>query len=176
MFDIRNSKNDVLINQEITSKEVRLIDADGTMLGVVPTAEALEQAYQKDLDLIAISPNAEPPVCKIADYNKTIYEKTKKEKEAKKSQKVVELKEVRLSVNIEEHDLNVKVKNACKFLSDGNKVKASIRFKGRQQKYAGDGALVMSRFAEAVEEFGTVEKAPLQEGRTLIMILSPKKP
>lgn len=178
MFDIRNSnsKNEFLINHEISCKEVRLIDADGTMLGIVPTSEALEIALTKDLDLVTISPNAEPPVCKIADYNKTIYEKAKKEKEAKKSQKNAELKEIRLSVKIEEHDLNVKIKNATRFLTDGNKVKASIRFKGRQQKYASDGNQVLARFAEAIKEVGSVEKMPLLEGRTLVMIVSPKKP
>lgn len=176
MFNIRNSKNDLLINNEITDKEIRLIDADGTMLGIVSLAEALEKASKKDLDLVKISPNAVPPVCKIADYNKAMYEKAKKEKEAKKSQKTVELKEIRLSVKIEEHDLDVKVKNAHKFLSEGNKVKASLRFKGRQQKYTGDGNDVMSRFAEAIKEVGTVERAPLQEGRTMIMIIAPKKP
>jgi translation initiation factor IF-3 len=104
-----------------------------------------------------------------------VYEKAKKEKEAKKTQKVVELKEIRLSVNIEEHDLEVKVKNAHKFLSEGNKVKASLRFRGRQQKYTNDGNDVMSRFAEALSEIGSVEKAPLQEGRTMFMIIGPKK-
>lgn len=175
MFDIRHNKNDLLINNEITDKEIRLIDADGTMLGIVSLAEALEKASIKDLDLVKISPDAVPPVCKIADYNKTMYEKAKKEKEAKKSQKTVELKEIRLSVKIEEHDLDVKVKNAHKFLSEGNKVKASLRFKGRQQKYTSDGNDVMSRFAEAIKEVGTVERAPLQEGRTMIMIIAPKK-
>lgn len=145
------------------------------MLGIVPTSKALELAFQKDLDLVKISPNAVPPVCKIADYNRTMYEKTKKEKEARKSQKVVELKEIRLSVKIEEHDLDVKIKSAHKFLSEGNKVKATIRFRGRQQKYAGDGNDVMSRFAEAIKEVGAVEKAPSQEGRTMFMILGPKK-
>jgi translation initiation factor IF-3 len=175
VFNIRNKKDELQINNEITDKEVRLIDADGTMLGVVPIAEAIKLAGEKDLDLVKISPNAVPPVCKIADYNKTMYEKAKRDKEAKKIQKTVEIKEIRLSVNIEEHDLEVKVKNAHKFLSEGNKVKASLRFRGRQQKYTSDGNDVMSRFAEALSEIGTVEKAPLQEGRTMIMIIGPKK-
>ncbi len=175
MFDIRNNKNELSINNEIKDKEVRLIDADGTMLGIVPIAEALDLAWKKDLDLVKISPDAVPPVCKITDYNKTMFEKAKKEKEAKKSQKTVELKEVRLSVKIGDHDLDVKIKNASKFLADGNKVKASIRFKGRQQKYAGDGTDVMEKFAEALKDAGTVEKAPLVEGRTMTMVLCPKK-
>lgn len=164
-----------MINNEITDKEIRLIDADGTMLGIVSITEAMRLASDKDLDLVKISPNAVPPVCKIADYNKTMFEKAKREKEAKKSQKAVELKEIRLSVKIEEHDLEVKAKNAHKFLIEGNKVKASLRFKGRQQKYMSDGNDVMSRFAEAIKEVGEVEKAPIQEGRTMIMILAPKK-
>jgi translation initiation factor IF-3 len=175
MISINNKKNEFLINDEITDKEIRLIAADGTMLGIVPTSEALELAYKQELDLVKISPNAVPPVCKISDYNKAMYEKSKKEKEDKKNQKIVTLKEVRLSVKIEEHDLDVKVKNANKFLLEGNKVKASIRFKGRQQKYATDGNDVLSKFAEAIKEVGTVEKYPSLEGRTMFMILAPKK-
>jgi translation initiation factor IF-3 len=175
VFYINNKKNELAINNEITEKEVRLIDSDGSMLGIVPTSEALELAFRKDLDLVKISPNAVPPVCKIADYNKTMYEKSKKEKEVKKSQKIVALKEIRLSVVIEEHDLDVKIKNANKFLAEGNKVKASIRFKGRQQKYTQDGNDVLSRFSEAVKEAGTVEKAPVLEGRTMAIVIAPKK-
>lgn len=175
MFNINNKKNELSINNEITEKEIRLIDSDGSMLGIMPTSEALELAIRKDLDLVKISPNAIPPVCKIADYNKTMYEKAKKEKEVKKSQKIVTLKEVRLSVKIEDHDLAVKIKNAHKFLMEGNKVKASIRFKGRQQKYALDGNDVLSKFSEAIKEVGVIEKAPALEGRTMAMILAPKK-
>lgn len=176
VFTISNSKNRFFINEEITGKEVRLIDADGAMLGVIPIQEALAMAYSKDLDLINISPSAAPPVCKIADYNKTMYEMTKREKEARKNQKVVELKEVRLSVKIEAHDLEVKTKNAHKFLTEGNKVKASIRFKGRQQKYMSDGNDVLTKFAESLTEVGAIEKAPAQEGRNIFIILAPKKP
>lgn len=144
------------------------------MLGILPTSKALDLASEKDLDLVEISPNAVPPVCKITDYNKTMYEKAKKEKESKKNQKIVTLKEVRLSAKIEEHDLEVKVKNGHKFLLQGNKVKASIRFRGRQQKFTEDGFKVLSKFAEAMKEVGTIEKAPSLEGRTMIMILTPK--
>jgi translation initiation factor IF-3 len=171
---IINKKNEISINNEIRAKEVRLIDADGTMLGIVSITEAMDLAAQKDLDLVEISPNSEPPVCRIADYNKTIYEKAKKDKEAKKNQKVVTLKEIRLSAKIEEHDLEVKGKNAHKFLTEGNKVKASIRFKGRQQKYTADGFEVLARFADSLKEVGAVEKAPSLEGRTLTMLLNPK--
>ncbi|WP_312091446.1 translation initiation factor IF-3 [Aminipila sp.] len=174
-MDIRNNKNELQINSEIKDKEIRLIDEAGTMHGIVPTSEALELAYQKELDLVKISPNAVPPVCKITDYNKTMYEKAKKEKEAKKSQKMVTLKEVRLSAKIEEHDLQVKSKNAYKFLLEGNKVKASIRFKGRQQKYTADGFEVLARFADSVKEVGDIEKAPSLEGRSMMMIIGPKK-
>ncbi|MBR0599820.1 translation initiation factor IF-3 [Sinanaerobacter chloroacetimidivorans] len=176
MHNISNNKNELQINNEINDKEIRLIGADGTMLGIVSTSEALEMAFQKNLDLVKISPNAVPPVCKIVDYNKAMYEKAKKEKEAKKSQKLVTLKEVRLSAKIEEHDLDFKVKNAYKFLSEGNKVKASIRFKGRQQKYTDDGYEVLSKFAESLKEVGAIDKAPLLEGRVMSIILSPQKP
>jgi len=175
VFNIRNGKNELMVNNEISDETIRLIDSDGTMMGIVSISEALELASKRDLDLVKISPNAVPPVCKIADYNKTMFEKAKKEKEARKSQKVVALKEIRLSVVIEEHDLGVKIKNAQKFLAEGNKVKASIRFKGRQQKYANDGNDVMSKFAEAIKEVGTVEKAPVLEGRTMIMMINPRK-
>lgn len=144
------------------------------MLGIVSISEALKLALDKNLDLVEISPNAVPPVCKIIDYNKSMYEKAKKEKEAKKSQKLVTIKEVRLSANIEEHDLDVKSKSACKFLLQGNKVKASIRFKGRQQKYTTDGLDVFTRFADLVKEVGTIEKSAALEGRTMTMIISPK--
>jgi translation initiation factor IF-3 len=175
VFVISNNKSELQINNEINDKEIRLIDVDGTMIGIVSTSEALELAFQKNLDLVKISPNAVPPVCKIVDYNKAMYEKAKKEKEAKKSQKLVTLKEVRLSPKIEEHDLDFKVKNAYKFLSEGNKVKASIRFKGRQQKYTADGYEVLSRFAELIKDIGVIDKAPLLEGRIMSVVLSPKK-
>nr|WP_206458840.1 translation initiation factor IF-3 [Anaerovorax sp. IOR16] len=175
VFGISYKKNELQINNEINDKEIRLIDADGTMLGIVSISEALELAFQKDLDLVKISPNAVPPICKIADYNKTMYEKAKKKKEARKSQKIVVLKEVRLSVKIGENDLNLKSKNAHKFLLEGNKVKVSIRFKGRQQKYKEDGIEVLTKFADTLTEVGDIEKAPSLEGRTMIMIVSPKK-
>jgi len=172
---IDNKKNAIEINEEIKDKEIRLIDSDGTMLGIVLTKDAMEMASQKNLDLVKISPNASPPVCKREDYNKAMYEKAKREKEAKKNQKVVTIKEVRLSPKIDEHDLEVKIKSAYKFLSEGNKVKASIRFKGRQKKYMEDGQVVFDKFSEQLKDVGTVEKAPLMDGRNLVMILSSKK-
>ncbi len=172
---IENRKNTIEINEEINDKEIRLIDSDGTMLGIVLTRDAMEMASQKNLDLVKISPNASPPVCKIEDYNKAMYEKAKREKEAKKNQKVVTIKEVRLSPKIDEHDLEVKIKSAYKFLSEGNKVKASIRFKGRQKKYMEDGQAVFDKFSEQLKDVGVVEKAPLIDGRNLVMIFSSKK-
>ena len=154
--------------------EVRVIDNDGTQLGVMPTVQALELAFEKKLDLVNISPSAKPPVCKILDYGKYRYELQKKEKEAKKKQKVTEVKEIRVSTFIEEHDLMVKASNASKFLKDGDKVKVSLRFKGREKGYAPVGEKVMAAFAEAVSEFGVIEKRPVLEGRSMIMILAPK--
>ena len=162
------------INEEIRDKEVRVIDTDGTMLGVMPTAKALELATEKKLDLVNISPNAKPPVCKILDYGKYRYELQKKEKEAKKKQKVTQVKEIRLSTFIEEHDVKVKANTASKFLKDGDKVKVSLRFRGREKDYAAKGMGVMEAFAEAVAEVGSVEKKPVFEGRSLTMVLGPK--
>ena len=162
------------INEEIRDKEVRVIDTDGTMLGVMPTAKALELATEKKLDLVNISPNAKPPVCKILDYGKYRYELQKKEKEAKKKQKVTQVKEIRLSTFIEEHDVKVKANTASKFLKDGDKVKVSLRFRGREKDYAAKGMGVMETFAEAVAEVGIVEKKPVFEGRSLTMVLGPK--
>lgn len=173
MSNIR--KNELLMNEDIRDKEVRLIDADGTMLGVLPTTEAQKLANAKNLDLVKIVPNAVPPVCKIIDYGKSVFEQAKKEKEARKNQKVVALKEVRLSATIEEHDFEFKVKNAYKFLQDGDKVKASIRFRGREMRYTVSGQEVLAKFAEAVKEVGIVDRLPKLEGKSMSMIMSPKK-
>jgi translation initiation factor IF-3 len=163
------------MNEDIKDKEIRLIDNDGSMLGIFSVQEAQKLADSKNLDLVKIVPNAKPPVCKITDYAKSLFEQAKKEKQAKKNQKVVSLKEVRLSAKIEVHDFNFKVKSACKFLQDGDKVKASVRFKGREMRYTTQGQEVLAKFAEAVKEVGTVEKQSKLEGRLMIMIISPKK-
>jgi translation initiation factor IF-3 len=168
-------KSELPINEEIRDREVRLIDTDGAMLGVMSSLDAQNLAISKNLDLVKIVPNAVPPVCKIMDYGKCMFEKTKKEKEAKKNQKVVSVKEVRVSAKIEEHDFDFKVKNACKFLQDGDKVKVSIRFRGREMRYTIAGKEVMAKFADAVTDVGTVEKQPMLEGKSMIMILNPKK-
>ena len=144
------------------------------MLGVMPTEKALELAAEKKLDLVNISPNAKPPVCKILDYGKYRYELQKKEKEAKKKQKVTQVKEIRLSTFIEEHDVKVKANTASKFLKDGDKVKVSLRFRGREKDYKDKGMAVMETFAQVVSEVGVVEKKPLFEGRSLTMVLGPK--
>lgn len=173
VFYIR--KDEQQMNEDIRDKEIRVIDADGEMLGVMTTKAALELAISKNLDLVKIVPNAQPPVCKIMDYGKSIFEKSKKEKEAKKNQKVISIKEVRLSAKIEEHDFEFKVKNAFKFLQDGDKVKVSIRFRGREMRYTVAGKEVLGKFAEAVTDVGIVEKLPMLEGKSMIMILNPKK-
>lgn len=163
-----------LINEEIRDKEVRVIDSDGSMLGVMPIEQALELANEKKLDLVNISPNAKPAVCKILDYGKYRYELQKKEKEAKKKQKTTQVKEIRLSTFIEEHDIKVKAKTASKFLADGDKVKVGLRFRGRERDYAAKGMDVMNAFAEAVSDVSVVEKKPVFEGRSLTMVLGPK--
>jgi translation initiation factor IF-3 len=162
------------INEEIRDKELRVIDSDGTQLGIITLDEALNLAFEKKLDLVNIAPTAKPPVCKILDYGKYRYELQKKEKEAKKKQKITQVKEIRLSTFIEEHDLVVKANNAKKFLKEGDKIKVSLRFKGREKDYASKGQAVMAKFAEVVSEVGVIEKKPEFEGRSLIMILAPK--
>ncbi len=173
VFIIR--KNELQINDEIRDKEIRLIGDDGAMLGVMSSDEAKKLAFAKNLDLVKIVPNAAPPVCKIMDYGKSLFEQAKKEKEAKKNVKTVGLKEVRLSAKIDVHDFEFKMKNAVKFLQDGDKVKVSIRFRGREMKYTTAGEEVMAKFADAVKDYGSVDKLPKLEGRSMMMILNPKK-
>ncbi len=168
-------KNELQLNEEIKDVEIRVIDSDGSMLGVMQTKDAMKLALNKNLDLVKIVPNAVPPVCKIINYNKSVFEQAKKEKEAKKNQKTVSLKEVRLSATIEEHDFDVKVKSAMKFLQNGDKVKVSIRFRGREMKYTVSGKEVLEKFADAVNDSGTVDRFPKLEGRSMIMIVVPKK-
>ncbi len=164
-----------MINEEIRDKEVRLIDADGTMLGIISAKEAQKLANSKNLDLVKIAPQATPPVCRIMDYGKYMFELAKKEKEARKNQKVISVKEVRISASIEDHDFNFKVKNAYKFLQDGDKVKVSVKFRGREMNYTSLGEEVLGKFAEAIKDVGIVEKRPKLEGKSMIMILNPKQ-
>ena len=162
------------LNEEIRDKEVRLIGADGAQLGIMSSADAQRLAYEKDLDLVKIAPNAVPPVCKIMDYGKFRFEQMKKEKEAKKNQRVVEVKEVRMSPNIDTNDFNVKLKNAQKFLKEGNRVKVTVRFRGREMAHTSIGEVLLRQFGDSCAEIATVEKNPKLDGRLMTMFLSPK--
>ena len=162
------------INDAIRDKEVRVISADGEQLGIMSSRDALRLAEEKNLDLVKVAPQAKPPVCKIMDYGKYRFEQTKREKEAKKNQHVVEIKEVRLSLKIDKHDFETKANQAIKFLKAGNKVKVSIRFRGREMAHPEAGKVTMEQFAEVCSEYCTVEKAPKLEGRQMLMFLAAK--
>ncbi len=161
-------------NGDITAKEVRLIGADGENIGVVSIREAVRLANEAGLDLIEISPNAEPPVCKILDLGKYRYEQQKKKAEARKNQKVVELKEIKLSPNIDTHDYEVKLRNAQRFIGEGNKVKFSLRFRGREMAYLEQGQEVMNRVVTDSEPYAKVEQAAKLEGKQMTMVIAPK--
>jgi len=163
------------INEEIRDREVRLIDSQGNQLGIMSSKEAQKIADERQLDLVKISPNAKPPVCKIMDYGKFKFEQGKKEKEIKKNQKVINVKEIRMSARVEEHDMNVKAKNCAKFLQNDDKVKVSVRFRGREMAYTSIGKEILLKFAEKVSDFGVIEKQPKLEGRSMVMYLAPKK-
>ncbi len=164
-----------IVNEDIRDKEIRVIAADGSQLGVIATKEAQAMAIEADLDLVMISPGAKPPVCKIMDLGKYIYEQTKKEKEAKKKQKVINIKEVRVSLTIEEHDIDIKAKNARKFLLDGDKVKITVRFRGREMELGHLGLRILEKFSSKLEDVCIVEKPAKREGRNMTMVLGPKK-
>ena len=166
--------NDLMINEEIRDREVRVVDQNGEQLGVMSSRDALALAEQRQLDLVKIAPQARPPVCKLMDYGRYRFEQSKKEREFRKNQKVITVKEVRLSATIEDHDIDVKFKNAVKFLKEGNKVKVTIRFRGRQITHSEIGRQVMNEFAERIKEYGTVDKAPQIEGRNMSMFISPR--
>lgn len=165
---------ELLINEEIRDREIRLIDENGGQLGVMPTPKALALAEEKGLDLVKIQPSAVPPVCKLLDYDKYRYEQAKRERENRKNQRVVDIKEVQLSATIEENDVNTKAKMAIRFLENGDKVKVSIRFRGRQITHSEIGMKVMLDFADRCKEVSMVERRPLLDGRNMIMILAPK--
>ena len=167
-------KQDTQINESIRDAEVRVVGANGEQLGIMSARQANEIAEKEGLDLVKISPNAVPPVCKIMDYGKYLFDKTKREKEQRKNQKIVELKEVQLSMTIEQHDIDIKAKHATKFLLNGDKVKVSIRMSGRQQAYADRGVETENAFAKSLEEISVIEKPAKVEGRNIIMILAPK--
>ena len=166
---------DFLINEDIREKEIRVIGDDGSQLGIISSKEALTIAEEKELDLVMISPNANPPVCRIMDLGKHIYEQSKKDKDAKKKQKVINIKEVRLSPTIEEHDVSIKANNARKFLVAGDKVKVTVRFRGREADYSHIGKKILNAFYSKVEDVCIIEKEAKLEGRNMIMILSAKK-
>lgn len=164
-----------MINQQIRVKEVRLISETGEQLGIKPIKEAQVIARDKNLDLVMIAPKAKPPVCKTIDYGKFRYEQAKKDKEAKKKQNIISVKEIRFSPNIDTHDLDTKMKNANKFLTKGDKVKVSCRFRGREMAHKQIGRDLLLRFAEGLAEIADIEKMPKMEGRSMVLFLTPKK-
>ncbi len=163
------------INEEIKDKEIRLIGVDGSQLGIVSADEALELAFQQDLDLVKIAPQAQPPVCRIMDYGKFCFEQSKREKEAKKNQKVIEVKEIRMSSTIDTHDFNTKVNQAIKFLNGGDKLKVSVRFRKRTVAHPQFGEEILAKFKDEISEAGVVDKPSKMEGRSLVMFVSPKQ-
>ena len=164
-----------MINEQIRDREVRLIGTDGEQLGIMSAREAMKLAQEAELDLVKIAPGAKPPVCKIIDYGKYKYEQTRKEKEAKKKQRTVEIKEVRLSPNIDTNDLNTKMNNAKKFISKGNKVKVTLRFRGREMAHLDVGHQVLNKFYEMLEDIAVIEKPAKMEGRNMAMFITEKK-
>ena len=172
VFHIANAAHQ--INEEILDKEVRLIGDEGEQLGIMSAAEALKIALERELDLVKIAPGSNPPVCKIMDYGKYRFEQAKKEKEAKKNQRVIEIKEIRMSPGIDTNDFNTKLKNGQKFLADGDRVKVSVRFRGREMAHTEIGAQLLKDFAEKCADIANMDKAPKLEGRNMSMFLSPK--
>jgi len=174
VFHIATNTKELSINEQIRAKEVRVIDADGTQLGILATKKALDMAYDKGLDLVEIAPTSVPPVCRIMDYGKYRFDKEKKEKEQKKKQQTVELKEVQLSCRIDTHDFETKLNHALKFLTQGHKVKVSVKFKGREMAHTEIGLEVIKKFGEACTEIGVIEKQPALDGRQMLMFIAPK--
>lgn len=168
------SYKELQINEEIRDPEIRVVDVDGTQLGILSSKEAQKLAIEKNLDLVKIAPQATPPVCRIMDYGKYCFEQTKREKEARKNQKVVEIKEIRMSSTIDTHDFNTKVNQAIKFLKSGDKLKVSVRFRKRAVAHPHLGQELLDKFKEAVVEYGNVDKPSKMEGRSLVMFVSPK--
>ena len=172
VFTIANAAHQ--INEEILDKEVRLIGDQGEQLGIMSAAQAMDIAAERELDLVKIAPGSNPPVCKIMDYGKYRFEQAKKEKEAKKNQRVIEIKEIRMSPGIDTNDFNTKLKNAQKFLSDGDRVKVSVRFRGREMAHTEIGETLLRDFADKCAEIANLDKAPKLEGRSMSIFLSPK--
>ena len=174
-FEEGKAISDLMINEQIRDKEVRVIGENGEQLGVMPVKEAMRLADEAGLDLVKIAPTAKPPVCKIVDYGKFRYEQARKEKEAKKKQKVIEIKEIRLSPNIDSNDLNTKVNAARKFIGKGDKVKITLRFRGREMAHMANSKHILDDFAEALSDIAVIEKAPKVEGRSMTMFLTEKR-
>ena len=172
MFNIANAVHQ--INEEILDKEVRLIGDQGEQLGIMSAQAAMQIAMERDMDLVKIAPGSNPPVCKVMDYGKFRFEQTKREKEAKKNQRVIEIKEIRMSPGIDTNDFNTKLKNALKFLGDGDRVKVSVRFRGREMAHTEIGADLLKDFAAKCAEIANMDKMPKLEGRSMSMFLSPK--
>lgn len=173
--EVKSINKNFIVNEDIRDKEIRVIASDGSQLGILPTKKAQGIADESELDLVMISPGAKPPVCKIMDLGKFIYEQSKKEKEAKKNQKIVSLKEVRVSLTIEEHDITIKAKNARKFLLEGDKVKITVRFRGREMELAHIGQKILKNFTDKLEDISIIEKPAKREGRSMTVVLAPKK-
>ena len=169
------STKELLINEEIKAKEVRVVGVDGNPIGIMAPDAALKMAYEQGYDLVLMAPQAQPPVCRIMDYGKYRFERDKKEKEAKKKQQVVELKEIQLSCRIDTHDFETKARHAVKFLESGNKVRVVMRFKGREMSHVAIGQEIMQKFQDACSEVGSVDKAPVLDGRIMSMVVSPVK-
>lgn len=167
-------KQDLPINEQIRAKEVQIIDDGGNKIGPISLNEALDMAYDKKLDLVLVAPNNEVPICKLMNYGKYKFEQAKRDKESKKKQKTFELKEIRITPNIEEHDFSFKVKNAKKFIEDGNKVKITVRFRGRELNYVKSGESNLNRFIEELSDVATPEKKPILEGKNMFIILAKK--
>ena len=170
-----NIAKELLINDEIKHKEIRVVGEDGSQLGIMSAAEALKIADDKNLDLVEIAPQAKPPVCRIMDYGKFRFDQAKREKETRKNQKVVSVKEVRLTPSIDVGDFETKVKQARKFISSGDKVKVALRFRGRELAHTEIGAPLLDKFAKSFEDIAVVDKAPKMEGKSMVMFLSPKQ-
>ncbi len=174
-LEVETINKNFLLNEQIREKELRVVSETGEQLGILSSREAQKIADEKELDLVLIAPSAKPPVCKIMNYGKFLYEQTKKDKEARKNQKVINIKEIRLSPTIEAHDIEIKANRTKKFLEAGNKVKVTVRFRGREADYSYKGNKILNAFFEKVEEVSTIEKPAKLEGRNMIMILGPKK-
>lgn len=169
------NNKELSVNEGIRDREIRVIDANGDQLGIMSPRKAMEIAEQRQLDLVKVAPQAKPPVCRIMDYGKYRFELAKKEKEARKNQRTISVKEVRLSASIEEHDMGVKAKQADKFLKAGDKVKVTIRFRGREMAHTSIGYGVMNKFADMVTQEHIIERKPKLEGRNMLMFLAPKE-